>query len=309
MTPAASLGMVQALRRLRRAGSLQALFSQATCALCESIGFERAAFFSLRGKTLVAESLHVRGIPQNGDHRLERLYPEPLRLCPELLDADAVRRRRAVLVEDAAGDPRALATLPGSTSYVTAPVTCEEQVVGLVQADHGPTGGPVNELDRAILWAFVEAFGYALERAVLMDRLRTVARSMEATVTELGRTGGELPPASARFSVHAARVLPDRDLLDLLTSREREVLEMLAEGETNASIARRLVVSEDTVKTHVKHILRKLGVRNRSQAVSRYFHSQGYLSTAWEGGRDGHHLPDDAQLAGHLRRRQVVRAQ
>ena len=46
---------------------------------------------------------------------------------------------------------------------------------------------------------------------------------------------------------------------------------MLAEGETNARIAQRLVVSEDTVKSHVKHILRKLGVHNRSQAVSRYF--------------------------------------
>jgi LuxR family transcriptional regulator, regulator of acetate metabolism len=47
---------------------------------------------------------------------------------------------------------------------------------------------------------------------------------------------------------------------------------MLAEGETNARIATRLVVTEDTVKTHVKHILRKLAVHNRSQAVSRYFH-------------------------------------
>jgi LuxR family transcriptional regulator, regulator of acetate metabolism len=309
MTPAESLGMVQALRRLRRAGSLQALFSQATYALCESIGFERAAFFSLRGKALVAESMHVRGVPENGDHRLERLYPEPLRLCPDLHDAGALRRRRALLIEDAAGDPQALATLPGSLSYVTAPVICEEQAVGLVQADRGQTGGHVDELDRATLWAFVEAFGYALERAVLMDRLRTFARSMEATVTELGRTGGELPPASARFSAQALRPVPDRELLELLTSREREVLEMLAEGETNASIARRLVVTEDTVKTHVKHILRKLGARNRSQAVSRYFHSHGYLSNPWEGGRDGHHLPDDAEPAVHLRRRQVLRAE
>ena len=60
----------------------------------------------------------------------------------------------------------------------------------------------------------------------------------------------------------------------MLTPREQEVLGMLAEGETNARIAQRLVVSEDTVKTHVKHILRKLGVRNRSQAVSRYFRAR-----------------------------------
>ena len=60
----------------------------------------------------------------------------------------------------------------------------------------------------------------------------------------------------------------------MLTPREQEVIAMLAEGETNARIAQRLVVSEDTVKTHVKHILRKLGVRNRSQAVSRYFRTR-----------------------------------
>jgi len=308
MTSAESLGMVQALRRLRRAGSLRALFSQATYALCESIGFERAAFFSLRGKALVAESMHMRGIRENADHRVERLYPEPLRLCADFREAESLRRRRALRIEDPAGDPQALTTLPGSPSYVTAPVICEEHAVGLVQADRGLTGEHVDELDRATLWAFAEAFGYAVERAVLKDRLRTFARSMEATVTELGRSGGELPPASARFSAHA-RMVPDRELMALLTSREREVLEMLAEGETNATIARRLVVTEDTVKTHVKHILRKLGVRNRSQAVSRYFHSQGYLSNTWEGARDGDHLPDDAEPAVHLRRRQVLRTE
>ena len=66
---------------------------------------------------------------------------------------------------------------------------------------------------------------------------------------------------------------------------EREVVAMLAEGETNARIAQRLVVSEDTVKTHVKHILRKLGVRNRSQAVSRYFRTRGGTAPPLAGGR------------------------
>jgi DNA-binding NarL/FixJ family response regulator len=52
--------------------------------------------------------------------------------------------------------------------------------------------------------------------------------------------------------------------------REREVLECMAEGDTNARIARRLFVAEATVKAHVKHILRKLGAANRAAAVSRY---------------------------------------
>lgn len=65
----------------------------------------------------------------------------------------------------------------------------------------------------------------------------------------------------------ARRVAEDGVSPDDLTDREREVLRHLALGESNKAIGEVLCVSEETVKTHVGHILGKLGVENRGQAV------------------------------------------
>ncbi|MDX6494080.1 MAG: hypothetical protein QOE17_66, partial [Gaiellales bacterium] len=99
------------------------------------------------------------------------------------------------------------------------------------------------------------AIGYLLKDAEPAELLRGVHAA--------GRGESPLDPRAARTMLGAQRVTGP---LEELSDREREVLSLVAEGLPNKQIGRRLGISEKTVKAHLTHVFRTIGVDDRIQA-------------------------------------------
>ena len=98
------------------------------------------------------------------------------------------------------------------------------------------------------------AKGYVLKEAPHS----TLVRAIEKVAQGEGYVDPALMPA----------FLSAKDETDLLTGREREILQLLADGMSNADVAQRLFISQETVKSHVRHILTKLEADTRTHAVA-----------------------------------------
>ena len=111
------------------------------------------------------------------------------------------------------------------------------------------------------------------ERSLLAARARV--RTRAATSSRRPRTRrssarSRRSPPARRSSIPGSwpSSSPAQGQADVLTPREREILQLLADGMSNADVAAKLFISQETVKSHVRHILAKLEADTRTQAVA-----------------------------------------
>ena len=272
-----------ALGRLSAARSTEVIRASAPRELVHACDFTRAMISAVRGSRWVPLTLHTRHDvdPKAAEFLAYVASDAEIPLASMLAETDVVRRRTALLVDEYLVGTRAfkpIIEVARSPAYVVAPLLVESRTIGFMHADRVGQGRPVDSDDRRCIQAFTAELAIAYQYASWSER---VAERSRHALSELERTAEALrvidSPAAEfpLFPEHAPVVRPDPGAGGVreerfLTAREYEVLEHVADGATNRVIAGRLSVSEDTVKTHMRGVLRKLRVTSRGAAVARY---------------------------------------
>jgi DNA-binding CsgD family transcriptional regulator len=282
---AAFASVHDALGRLHGITSVSQLIDRVPEEVCR-LGFDRAMISRVHGSAWVPEAFYIEGDPAWAQEILRAGRDGPQMLNHMILETEMIRRRGPLLVLDAQTDPRVHPTLAAATlarSYVAAPIMPERRVIGFLHADCYTQRRHVDEFCRDVLWMFAQGVGCAFQRTALSERLHALRATVGRLTFDITKVTDELVDAEVEVAridgenVAMARsgavmFAADHSPADSgLTRREIDVLRLMATGETNAGIAARLIISEGTVKSHVKHILRKLGAANRAEAVCLYF--------------------------------------
>jgi LuxR family transcriptional regulator, regulator of acetate metabolism len=279
--PIRSLDLSDSLSRLVDLGPPSEILANAPSVAAGALAFDTVVLSSVRSGLLRAESVHQPS--GNRGRLLASLREAPVRLEYPLIEGEIMRQRRPRVVRidtEEAGRLCAFGGVLAWLEYAAAPLLLDGQVIGFLHGERGVSERPIDDADATSLAAFALCFGIVYERAVLRHRLRVQHQEMrrmaswaDTRTSELGEraiTIGEDAASGDGPIVGLAAQRSESGLRDLLTRRELEVLKLMVRGETNAGIARDLVVAEGTVKYHVKNVLRKLHAANRAEATSVY---------------------------------------
>jgi DNA-binding CsgD family transcriptional regulator len=261
--------LTDGIRRMKKAGSLQGLGRQACTELCDALGFDTALLsFVEDDGFVVEESDHGIG----GPTVIARRECVPERNCIRL--RDTIRTNES----DVPASP-GYRELLGTVHYLVAPVIVGSRVVALLHvARRGEGSVCVRDID--VLDTFASAYSLLHERMLNTERVQQQRTSIARAAARLTENADRIAAAAISLDVESDNrvepptIAPDSALAATLSDRERQVFERLVLGASNAEIADELVITVETVKTHVKRILRKIGAINRSEAIALYMEAR-----------------------------------
>ncbi|HEV7581232.1 MAG TPA: LuxR C-terminal-related transcriptional regulator [Mycobacterium sp.] len=253
------------IRRMKKAGSLQGLGRQACTELSDVLGFDSALLSFVEDDGFVVEE---------SDHGLGGPTVIPRRECAAERACIRLRDTTRTNEADMPASP-GYRELLGSVHYLVAPVIAKSRVIALLHVGRRSEGG-VSAGDIDVLDAFASAYTLLHEKLLNTERVQQQRTSIARAAVRLTEEADRIAAAAISFDVEDdTRVEPptiaaDSTLAATLSHRERQVFERLVLGASNAEIADELVITVETVKTHVKRILRKIGAINRSEAIALY---------------------------------------
>jgi DNA-binding CsgD family transcriptional regulator len=272
-----------AVDSLAQLGPVSQLIDHCADEAAEAADLDRLLLSRIEHGALVVERLHLRG-EDDDDALLAALRESPAQLSYPLLECELLRRRQGKLVDDldrSQPNRYAFQATMDWQSYIAVPIVVDGAIAGFLHGDRTPGRAAPSQLEADALEHFAAGFALVFERAVLRRRLRDQRREIRRIATWADARTGELSEGTIDLSAERAEeqdrgaasptlLTEGGDLGAQLTAREIDVLRLMADGMTNANIARALFVSQGTVKFHVKNILRKMQAANRADASSRY---------------------------------------
>ncbi|MEZ2391945.1 LuxR C-terminal-related transcriptional regulator [bacterium RCC_150] len=273
----------KALQRLRRATSVDELVCSIPYEVA-GLGYDRALFSWVDQMRWITHSAHSLSGPEEGRLFVQVGQQRPFQHLRGLFEFEVVQRRATILrqgVRESAHVHPELIKVTQSDTYIAAPLVSGRAVVGLVHVDRHADKDPLGEFDRELISVFCEGAGIALERIRALEGIsslqRDISRNSDSLNTLLEKLG-QLPGARTSPGpedqqgdvVSVPKAQPSFGFDSMLTRREEQVLELLSRGLTNGQIGDRLYITEATAKVHVKNVLRKLGVANRTEAAALY---------------------------------------
>lgn len=264
--------LLAGLRHVRDSHALERRFCRDAATICD---FTRVMLSRVEGDEWRPWKVSFTVNPDFDRHFATHLRGVRIPFARSPAEDHARRTLTPTIFNPGTDGPTPLPLVGLTSSYVVVPLVGSTGIFGLVHADHHPGPRHTDDSDRDALWLLTEGFSHLYERAVLGERLRAQQTRLRQALSALDAAATNV--VNADLGLHRDPLPGDHRALapvgaqvqaGLLSRREQDVAELMAQGYGNAAIARDLLIVEGTVKTHVKAVMRKLGAASRAEAIA-----------------------------------------